>query len=212
MYPSPRLAEARAEAFDIDERQSLISSYLIDIRGPGCPDFPAPIAIPVNKRSGIAMGNGKLLHLGESGAGLRMQACGVCLLKSKGGVMRERAVLAPVHAFEICRMKTKRSVGFRKRESSDPKHMTNQARFTKKRIATTTITTSTAISTTFASVMFSTSQTRPYHDTESRSVENYSEMRTGKDFALENTGVDIYAEKYWNLSKIEPLRDLPPPG
>jgi hypothetical protein len=158
------------------------------------------------------MGNGKLLHLGESGAGLRMQAGGVGLLKSKGGVMRERAVLAPVHAFEICRMKTKRSVGFRKRESSDPKHMTNQARFTKKRIATTTITTSTAISTTFASVMFSTSQTRPYHDTESRSVENYSEMRTGKDFALENTVVDIYAEKYWNLSKIEPLRDLPPPG
>jgi hypothetical protein len=43
-------------------------------------------------------------------------------------------------------------------------------------------------------------------------VENYSEMRTGKDFALENTGVDIYAEKYRNLSKIEPLRDLPPPG
>src|SRR5713226_9211660 len=69
MYPSPRLAEARAEAFGIDERQSLISSYLIDIRGPGCPDFPAPVAIPVNKRSGIAMGNGKLLHLGESGAG-----------------------------------------------------------------------------------------------------------------------------------------------
>jgi len=67
------------------------------------------------------MGNGKLLHLGESGAGLRMQAGGVGLLKSKGGVMRERAVLAPVHAFEICRMKTKRSVGFRKRESSDPK-------------------------------------------------------------------------------------------
>ena len=47
------------------------------------------------------------------------------------------------------------------------KHMTNQPRFTKKRIATTTIATSIAISTTFASVMFSTSKTRPDHDTES---------------------------------------------
>ena len=47
------------------------------------------------------------------------------------------------------------------------KQLTNQPRFTKKRIATTTIATSIAISTTFASVMFSTSKTRPDHDTES---------------------------------------------
>ncbi len=50
------------------------------------------------------------------------------------------------------------------------KHMTNQPRFTKKRIATTTIATSTATSTTFDSVMFLYLQTRPDHYTESPSV------------------------------------------
>jgi predicted PP-loop superfamily ATPase len=67
----------------------------------------------------------------------------------------ERAMLISIEQVERFSENTART---RAPDESDQKHMTTQPRFTKKRIARTTTATSIAISTTFDSVMFSTSK------------------------------------------------------
>ena len=62
------------------------------------------------------------------------------------------------------------SEGRRSGDERHQKHMTSQARFTKKRTAMMMTATITAISTAFARVMFLYLQTSPDHDTESSSV------------------------------------------